>query len=208
MAARRHTVLLLLLSCSPARASQPTSLHLIQPESLPLNLAPVRVLATAEGPVLTFCSSAVLVGQPTELVPFYDNLLAASGCYERPENVLAIKVDELLPLLEEETPRERWTNASDGFIVHAMRVGSTAVANLLGGHPKVVALKEPGALSDLLDLHGEREAPGLLSQIVRPPHPLHGRLMSQVVRLVRAVLFLFRRAAEAQVRGWVEANQR
>ncbi|KAL1526232.1 hypothetical protein AB1Y20_014955 [Prymnesium parvum] len=172
-------------------------------DRLPPNMVPMRLLSSSEGPVLTFCLNALLFSQPVELAPFFDNLLAASGCHEE-ARTLAIKLDDLLRLLSFETPENRWPLAVDGFLVHAMRVGSTAAANLIGAHDDVAMLKEPAVLADVLDVHGVRGS----SHAIPEAHPLHGRRFSEVPAACRAVMQLFRRAAEwqAQLSGSLVAG--
>lgn len=190
------------LACCAAR-----SVRLLEGlEGLPATLTPLRLLPSPEGPILTFCTAIPLTGPP-ELAPFFDGLRDASPC---PSPPLAVRLNEALDLLASEGPTPPPSSLIDGFVIHAMRVGSTAVSNLLGSHPSCVVLKEPEVWADLLDLHGisSRDAP------VPSLHPLRGEGWGRVEESLRGVAQLFRRSVEEQMRreargrgGWREGMQ-
>ena len=80
-------------------------------------------------------------------VPFFSNLMEMGDCASRA--LPPVPLSELMRLLDQETPEDYWSSPR-GFVVHGGRVGSTALANMLGSLPDVVALKEPEAFTDLL----------------------------------------------------------
>ena len=112
------------------------------------------------------------------IFPFFDDLAKATGCDGR--NVEDFELHALAAMLRSELDEERWARPS-GFIIHAMRVGSTAAANMVGGHPDVVVLKEASALTSVL------------------LWPLHDEATKRLATLaLRVVAQLFFRAAASQ----------
>ena len=85
---------------------------------------------------------------PPHVFPFYDDLVRSSGCET---NNYEVELGELVTQLSAETPPEHWHTPA-GFLIHAMRAGSTAAANMVGASPDVVVLKEPKAMTDALML--------------------------------------------------------
>ena len=61
----------------------------------------------------------------------------SSGC---DTNHFELELSELATQLSAETPPEHWHTPA-GFLIHAMRAGSTAAANMVGASPDVVVLK-------------------------------------------------------------------
>ena len=82
------------------------------------------------------------------MFPFYNELVAMSGCDEDGAT-RTYELIELCDKLMSETPEERWHQPA-GFMIHAMRVGSTAAANMVGAHSDAIVFKEPTALTDIL----------------------------------------------------------
>jgi len=97
-----------------------------------------------------------------------------------------VPLSELMRLLEQETPEDYWSSPR-GFVVHGGRVGSTALANMLGSLPDVVALKEPEAFTDLL-LSAAPSADEADSPLRSLTHAFRARAL-------RAVAHLFFRAS-------------
>ena len=124
------------------------------PKQLPAYSTPVSVQFERNGPgaAVSLCSLVNLTIPPT-LIPFYSNLLE-DGCTGGSSE---LNLATLADLLARETPEERWHRPS-GFIVHAMRTGSTAAANMVGAHPDVIVLKEPEAWTDVLMAEEEAAA--------------------------------------------------
>ena len=96
---------------------------------------------------VTLCHTVNLTNAMTD-VPFYDELVRLSGC-SIDGNSQTMALTELEAAMESETAKEAWHWPS-GIIIHAMRVGSTAAANMVGAHPEVVVVKESGVLTDVL----------------------------------------------------------
>ena len=117
-------------------------------------------------------------------VPFFSNLMEMGDCASRA--LPPVPLSELMRLLEQETPEDYWSSPR-GFVVHGGRVGSTALANMLGSLPDVVALKEPEAFTDLL-LSAAPSADEADSPLRSLTHAFRARAL-------RAVAHLFFRAS-------------
>jgi hypothetical protein len=154
---------------------------------------PLRIHATREGPMVEICSTVNLTAAPT-LAPFFDNLVEYSGCKQAGADARGISLDVLVAKLAQETPTELWATPA-GLIVHAMRSGSTAMANMVGSHPNVVVLKEPQAITDVLlaampsgdDVAGTDDGGAL-----------RGRTSEQQMMALKALTQLFFRSAASQ----------
>ena len=136
-----------LLAALASTGPDPASIVLGEPLS-PFAV-PIRTIETpSDGAVVELCNTVNLTATPTNF-PFFDNLIDVSGCRLSGTEVHGIPLTELVNNLARETPTEYWA-APAGLIVHGMRTGSTALANMVGSHPDVIVLKEPAALTDVL----------------------------------------------------------
>jgi hypothetical protein len=127
----------------------------------------------------TLCRTVNLTIPPAHF-PFHTDLITATGC-DGPGISSTIGLSEIASTLERETREEYW-HSPVGFIIHAMRVGSTAAANMFGAHEDVVVLKETSAISDIL---------------LWPAEAIPGR-QEYVTRALRAAVHLFFRSAASQ----------
>ena len=126
----------------------PLLLHAAAARPLGPYTTPTAVFLGTDGATYVRLCFLVNVTLPPHMFPFYDDLVRNSGC---DTNHYEVELDELVTQLSEETPPEHWHTPS-GFLIHAMRAGSTAAANMVGASPDAIVFKEPQAMTDALML--------------------------------------------------------
>jgi hypothetical protein len=129
---------------------------------------------------VTLCGLNLTV--PPTTFPFFDDLVKASACHKE-SNAGSVELAQLATKITAETPEEGWHRPA-GFIIHAMRVGSTAVANMVGAHPDAVVVKEARALTDVL--------------LWADAAPRTRQQRQHAILALRAVVHLFFRSAASQ----------
>ena len=158
--------------------------NMSQLDALPTFASPISTSLENGVARVTICKSINLTMAPTDF-PFFDDLIPSSSC---DVNTHHVELSRLVSMLVNETPEVHWIQPA-GFLIHAMRVGSTAAANMAGAPSNAVVIKEPSVITEILSWHGGWQ--GGESRQRR-------RQQQVAVQALRAIAHLFFRSAASQ----------
>lgn len=167
------------------------TLEVAEPGALPPFATPIQLIVTRGGPIVKFCDVNLMRDVLASTAFFHDltaSCVTAAGSTwpPQPGATYAIPLSHVARLIErDETRADRWAASLGGIVVHAARVGSTAVANMIGEHPDTAVLKEPGAITDVL----------LAAESTDPSARLSS---SDARRALRLICHIFFRSAASQ----------
>ena len=154
---------------------------------------PLSIQRDDQGAVHVSLCSRVNLTLSAPSAAFFGDLVGQSGC--NMENATQkMELSQLAAEMREETDEEVWRQPG-GFMIHAIRVGSTAAANMAGGHPDAVILKEPSAFAEVLLWFKGTQEEQQQQQQQQQRHPPRRR---EAILALRLVAHLFFRAAASQ----------